>query len=208
MLVTQECNFSCSYCYQKKGHHFLDISTIQNTLDCLLPHFAQESFLNFSGGEPLLQFDLIKETVKLVKYKKLKKNIKFSITTNGSLIDEKILQFLRRNKFSLMLSYDGLAQNSSRCENSQSQMVSKIKKLLSSPEIELEIHSVFTPMSIHHLSVSLRHIMELGIQNASLAFSYIHPWSEDQIMFLKNELSRARSFLLSFYKKNASIPIK
>lgn len=208
LLVTEECNYSCSYCYQKKGQQYLDISAAQNTINCLLPHLAQDCFINFSGGEPLLAFDLIQKTVDFIKNKNLNKNIQFAITTNGSRINEKILTFLRHNRFSLMLSFDGTAQNFSRCKNSYAHISSLIKKLLYYPEIELEIHSVFTPQTIHQLYKSMKHIFALGIQNASLAFSYIHPWNAAELQLLKIELSRVMALLLSIYKQNSSIPLK
>jgi sulfatase maturation enzyme AslB (radical SAM superfamily) len=112
-----------------------------------LPHLTEDYFINFYGGEPLLSFELIKKAVALLKKKNTDsgKRGSFSITTNGTLLTKEIIQFLNENKFSVELSFDGLAQDVNRKKGSVKKIVPIIKELLNCSDINLEINSVFSP---------------------------------------------------------------
>jgi len=68
-----------------------------------LPHLTENYYLNFYGGEPLLSFELIKQTISLLNNanKESGKKSDYSITTNGSLLSDEIIQFLDEHKFSV-----------------------------------------------------------------------------------------------------------
>lgn len=208
-IVTEECNFKCSYCYQKKGKKYIDVSTIEKALDFFFPFLTEECCINFYGGEPLLAFEKIRGAVSYIqdKNRKLKKQVQYSIAINGSLINDDILHFLNQYKFSLLLSFDGFAQDISRKRGSFRQIVSIIEKLLKSPDIDLEINSVFTPATVGYLSKSIQFIIELGVPNIALSLSKISPWEHSSILQLKKELVSLKGFILSFYKRTASIPL-
>lgn len=207
--VTEECNFNCAYCFQKKGRRNIDISTIEKALNFFFPFLTKECSINFYGGEPLLAYNQIRHAVSAIfeKNKRLKKHIQFSMTTNGSLIDDDILNFLNQHKFLLTVSFDGLAQDISKKKGSFKQIVSVIKELLMYPDIDLETNSVFTPTTVGYLSQSIQFIIELGVQNIDLSLHKMIPWDSSSLSQLKEELISLRGFLLSFYKKEGKIPL-
>jgi uncharacterized protein len=208
-IVTEDCNFNCSYCHQIKGEKSIDPSTVEKTLDFFLPFLTEECYINFYGGEPLLAFDMIKHTVSTIqqKNKRLKKHATFSITTNGSLINHDILNFLNQHKFLLLLSFDGLAQDVSRKRGSFKQIVSIIKKIQKYSDIGLETNSVFTPATVGYLSRSIQLISELGVPNIDLSLDKISPWDSSSLSQLEKELTVLREFLLSSYENTESIPL-
>lgn len=209
LIVTEECNFNCPYCYQKKGKRHLDASIIEKAIDFFFSFLTEESFINFYGGEPLLAFDQIRHAVNYIQYKnkKEKKQIRYSITTNGSLLDDDILQFLDQHKFSVLLSFDGYAQETYRKKGSLDQIVSIIKKIIRKTDIALETNSVFTPKTIKYLSKSIRFIAELGVPEIDFSLCKISQWSTPSLLKFKKELSTLRNFLLSHYKKEGNIPL-
>lgn len=209
LFVTDDCNYSCSYCYQKKGKKYIDISTIENALDFFWPFLKEECYINFYGGEPLLAFGQIRHTLDYIqdKNKKKKKQIQFTMTTNGSLIDDDTLQFLNQHKFSLLLSFDGIVQDLSRKKESFSQIRSIIEKLLAYPGIDLETNSVFTPATIGYLSKAIQSIIELGAPNVGTSLCQISSWEPHVLTQLKEELTSLRGFGLSYYQKMGSIPL-
>ena len=208
-ILTEECNYSCSYCYQKRGEKKVDVSTVENATDFFLPYLTDYSNISFTGGEPLLAFDQIKKAVDYIQVKNrtFHKKIHYYITTNGSLINGDILEFLNQYKFSLVLSFDGFAQDISREKGSFKQIVSIIEKILKSPYIDLETNSVFTPATVRYLSKSIQYLMELGISNINIALSKIPPWDSSSLLRLKKELVSLKEFILSFYKKTETIPL-
>lgn len=208
-VITEECNFRCSYCYQQKRFKFLDKSIIRNALDFFFPFLKEESYIHFYGGEPLLAFELIRQAVDCIRSLNIgaKKAIKYTISTNGSLLNDKILSFLSQHRFSILLSFDGLAQDISKQKGSFRRIVSNINKLLDTPDIELETNSVFTQRTIGYLTRSVQFINDLGVQKISYALSQISPWERSQVILLKKELVNLRRMMLTSYKNTGRIPL-
>lgn len=208
-ITTENCNFSCTYCYQKVRKKNIETSTINKAVDFFLPFLKEKSFVNFHGGEPFLAFDQIREAVEYIRdrNRRPKKQIYYSVVTNGSLINDDILELLKENKFSVLLSFDGFAQDISRKKGSFKRTVEIIEKLLECPEIHLELCSVFIPETLEFLSRSLQFTIEMGVTNVYLSFSTLQAWNLDSLRKLKEELASTRGFLLTFYKRTGFVPL-
>lgn len=115
--VTEDCNLRCKYCIytgsyagsrvHRKQNMTLEVA--KNAIDYLYAHCADSKpplAIGFYGGEPLLNFELIEQVVPYCK-DRIKKPLLFTITTNGTLLSEKIIKFLRDNCVSLLVSMDG-----------------------------------------------------------------------------------------------------
>jgi uncharacterized protein len=115
LFVSQSCNMQCSYCYaQENGSNkrkcLMDFNTAKKTIDYLIkssngrPHL----FVMFTGGEPLLNFGVIQETVEYCKKVGPPKGIKFSfqISTNGSYLNEEIQDFIVENNIEVHVSFN------------------------------------------------------------------------------------------------------
>lgn len=117
LQVTQNCNFRCRYCtYAFNGgstrthtHKSMTLDVAKKSVDFLSTHCADARDVNiaFYGGEPLLNFELIKEIVKYSKDVIYNKNITYSMTTNFSVVTDEIVDFLSENRFKLLISLDG-----------------------------------------------------------------------------------------------------
>lgn len=208
-ILTEECNYNCSYCYQKRGEQTADVFTVENAIDFFLPYLTDHSNISFTGGEPLLAFEQIRQAVDYIQVKNraLNKKIYYYITSNGSLINDDILEFLNQHEFSLVLSFDGFAQDIYREKGSFKQIITIIEKILESPDINLETNSVFTPATVRYLPKSIQFLMELGISNINIAFSKITPWDSSSLLRLKKELTTLKRFILPFYEKTRTIPL-
>ncbi|MFQ6037317.1 MAG: radical SAM protein, partial [Candidatus Aminicenantales bacterium] len=97
LFVTNACNFDCVYCYQKKGRNTIEHRTLERALDFFLPFLTRYPHINFYGGEPLLAFDRIVQAVHYCESQanRSRRRFRYSITTNGSLVDDEVLGFLR-----------------------------------------------------------------------------------------------------------------
>lgn len=115
LMVCQECNLRCSYCfgeggeYSDKGKMSFEVGkeSIQFGFD---NHKNQDSMsVVFFGGEPLMQFNLIKEWVSFSKVEAKKRNMKvtFGITTNATLVTAEIADFFKQNHFNVTISIGG-----------------------------------------------------------------------------------------------------
>jgi len=208
LILTEQCNFDCAYCYQKKGRQRLDSALLTRAIRFFEPFFARECFIDFYGGEPLLAFAEIKRAVEQITGLSKRRRIKahFSLTTNGSLLDDEILNFLEDHRFSILLSFDGLAQDISRKKGSFDFLVSLIPKILYRPRISLETNSVFTSDTIHFLSRSIELIDQLGVRKFSVGFGHRRPWTSSSLLRQKKELARVRRYFRSRYHKMTDVP--
>ena len=123
--VTSDCNFSCRYCcfgemYDDDRTHsrrYMTIENVKQTFAYFLPRWRENKknstsphiiSVSFYGGEPLLNFSLIKQTIDYCKELESRLNLKFnySMTSNGMLLD-KYMDYIVENNFSLLCSLDG-----------------------------------------------------------------------------------------------------
>ena len=112
--LTNACNLNCSYCYHRRDsnrnmRHSLSLSDLDTMIRNLLQHNEREAEFIWHGGEPLLTgldtFAFIVERQKLHNTKNLL--IRNSVQTNGTLLDDKYIQFFKENNFSIGISIDG-----------------------------------------------------------------------------------------------------
>lgn len=115
LQVTQNCNLRCNYCvysgsYQNRIHtnKRMSLETAVKAIDFLLAHSVDSESLGlgFYGGEPLLEFELIKKCIKYIK-SKTNKELIITLTTNATLINKEILDFFSENGVYLTISLDG-----------------------------------------------------------------------------------------------------
>jgi uncharacterized protein len=210
-IVTDDCNFNCSYCMQKKEKKYMDQITIKTAMDFFYPFLKGDKiYISFYGGEPLLAYDKIEYAVQLLqeKNKTRNKNIEFSLTTNGSLITDEMLEFFNHHRFGLMLSFDGLAQDKGRKKGTIDQMVQVLKRIRAYPGIDFDINSVFTPATITALTESVRFMTGLDKSEMTVNFSTLEEWNPPDMDALRTELKRLSDFLLSYYQEKGTIPVK
>lgn len=114
--VTTNCNLGCKYCSAagKYAEHKsgkpqnMPVETALKAVKFLLDNSenSETRYIGFYGGEPLLRFDLVKAVVDFVNKKGIK-NHRFSMTTNGALLNKEIVDFFIQHDFSLLFSLDG-----------------------------------------------------------------------------------------------------
>ena len=145
LMVAQECNMACVYCYGSAGTYggggLMPAETARRSVDWLISHSGdnRDLIVIFFGGEPLLNLPVIRRTVDYAKRmgEQMGKTFSFSVTTNASLADEAAIDFLRANQFEIIISFDGtqVAQNRQRPFKdggpSYAAVVPRIKQLLS-----------------------------------------------------------------------------
>lgn len=112
--INQRCNLRCQYCYlgEKNGTK-MSYETACKAIDRAFLytkiHKDQTLWIDFIGGEPLLDFDMICKLVEYIYQKnaEVKYKLLFSLTTNATIFNEEILAFLLENEFAIKVSIDG-----------------------------------------------------------------------------------------------------
>lgn len=209
LTLTDNCNFSCSYCYKPKSNAFLNFAKAREALLFFLPYLVDTSYITFYGGEPLLCFDQIRKIVHFLDNRKLKfkKEFHYSISTNGSLMSEEVINFFDEHRFRVGLSFDVLSQDITRKADSFGAMVSLIQRLQKYENISLETNSVFIPDTVKTLSDSMKFLWEIGVQRIRYSFSYIEQWEKEAISDFEREMEKLKKFMGKIYNETQKIPI-
>ncbi len=114
--VAHDCNLTCQYCFASQGDYkakrsLMSVETGKKALDFLLQNSGARKNLevDFFGGEPLMNFDVVRELVQYGREEEIKhgKNFRFTITTNGVLLDEEKMSFINEHFDNIVLSLDG-----------------------------------------------------------------------------------------------------
>ena len=114
--IAHTCNLNCSYCFASQGKYHGDRAVMsfevgKRALDFLIEHSGSRRNLevDFFGGEPLMNFQVVKDLVAYARSmeKEHNKNFRFTLTTNGLLIDDDVIDFANRECSNVVLSLDG-----------------------------------------------------------------------------------------------------
>ena len=114
--IAHTCNLNCSYCFASQGKYHGDRALMpfevgKRALDFLVEHSGSRHNLevDFFGGEPLMNFDVVKQLVAYARSieKEKDKHFRFTLTTNGVLIDDDVIDFVNREMSNVVLSLDG-----------------------------------------------------------------------------------------------------
>ena len=127
--VAHGCNMDCEYCFAGKGEYsgksgIMSLEVGKRALDYLVENSGSRRHLevDFFGGEPLINWDVCKELVKYGREleKKHDKIFNFTLTTNGVLIDDDVIDFTNREMGNVVLSMDGRRETHDRMRHSKS----------------------------------------------------------------------------------------
>ena len=114
--VAHSCNLNCSYCFAGQGKYhgesaLMPLEVGKRALDFLVENSGSHTNLevDFFGGEPLMNWDVVKQLVEYARSveKERGKNFRFTLTTNGMLIDDDVIDFANREMSNVVLSLDG-----------------------------------------------------------------------------------------------------
>lgn len=112
--AAHDCNLACAYCFGEKGAYgkreIMSLKTAKAAIDYLLINSVRKNLeVDFFGGEPLINFEVVKQTVKYAREqeKKYGKNIRFTLTTNCYHITDEMIDFINSEIKNIVLSIDG-----------------------------------------------------------------------------------------------------
>ena len=181
--IAHDCNLACRYCFAEEGEYhgrkaLMSYEVGKAALDFLIAESGNRRNLevDFFGGEPLLSFEVVK---KLVAYgreqeKLHNKNFRFTLTTNGVLLNDEIMEFANREMANVVLSIDGRKEVNDRMRpfrkgaGSYDLIVPKFQKFAESRNQEkYYVRGTFTHNNLD-FSEDVLHLADLGFQQISV----------------------------------------
>ena len=183
MHIAHTCNLNCSYCFASQGKYHGDRAMMsfevgKQAFDFLIANSGTRKNLevDFFGGEPLMNFDVIKELVAYARSieKEHGKNFRFTLTTNGVLIDDDVIDFANREMSNVVLSLDGRKEVHDRFrvdyngKGSWEKIVPKFQKLVEAREGKnYYMRGTFTHHNPDFLE-DIKEMLSLGFRELSM----------------------------------------
>lgn len=181
--VAHDCNLACKYCFAGKGEYdgpkgLMNFETGKRALDFLVEKSGTRKNLevDFFGGEPLLNWEVCK---KLVEYgrsieKEHGKNFRFTLTTNGVLVNDEVIDFCNREMGNVVLSLDGRKETHDRLrttcngKGSYDLIVDKFKKFANARnQADYYMRGTYTHYNTD-FSKDIIHMADLGFKELSI----------------------------------------
>ncbi len=181
--IAHTCNLNCSYCFASQGKYqgeraLMSFEVGKQAFDYLIANSGSRRNLevDFFGGEPLMNFDTVKRLVEYARSveKAHNKNFRFTLTTNGMLIDDDVIEFANREMSNVVLSLDG-RQNihdhfrvDYNGQGSYEKIVPKFKKLVEARGgKDYYMRGTFTHNNIDFTN-DIFHMADLGFKELSM----------------------------------------
>lgn len=181
--VAHDCNMNCQYCFAGEGEYcgtrgLMSFETAKNAIDFLVENSTGRRNLevDFFGGEPLLNWEVCKKTVEYARSieDKKDKNFRFTLTTNGLLIDDDVIEFANREMSNVVLSLDGRKEINDRMRKMKNGLgtydivVDKFKKLVDKRgNKDYYIRGTYTKNNLD-FTQDILHMAELGFRELSM----------------------------------------
>lgn len=216
--INQICNFRCSYCYLgKKSGNIMSEDAAYAGVDLALlnaqKHKDKRLWVDFVGGEALLSFELICKIVRYIEQHAAKKNItvNYSMTTNGSIMNEQILKFIIDKKVHIKLSIDGdkTIHNKNRKLIDGKGSFEIIRENLSTfklyekyTHINVQAAHVITRNNYKEVFLAVRYLVDqLGFNVIDSSLDNTARWKQDEIDILVDEWEKIICYYLVKYNQ-------
>ena len=191
--VAHDCNLRCKYCFGDTGGFqgercLMSAEVGKKAIDFVIKNSAERKNIeiDYFGGEPLMNFDVVKEITDYAKKEGEKhgKNFRFTITTNGILLNDEIKEYINENMSNVVLSIDGRKETNDRVRyrvdgsGSYDTIVPKFKDLAESRDQDrYYVRGTFTAYNTE-FAQDVIHLADLGFKQTSVE-PVVAPETED-----------------------------
>ncbi len=217
LSLTHSCNLACDYCYAGRSfNRHMSLETAQRAVDFAMERTQPNERIEFAffGGEPLLRFDLIKQTVQYIheQTSHSPRQIIFSLTSNGTILTEEILDFLLREHIDYCISLDGPEHVHDRHRvfpngrGSFHQVVSNLVWALSRLQ-RIQVNAVYGPTTFEYLPETVAMLLELGVPSIHLNMDILGHWQKEHWERFAPIFQQVADLYIASYERGQEVAI-
>jgi sulfatase maturation enzyme AslB (radical SAM superfamily) len=215
LLLTERCNFDCIYCYRRGRDGRTMSERVAATAIGLLRASAQPAVeLHFSGGEPLLEFDLLRRIVETAVHQLAGRTaLTLSVSTNGSLLTPERIRYLAERGVRLQLSFDGVAAAQDRRCPGSFETLDEVLRQLRESEPQYFASSVTVAMTIDSRSAafvadSAEYFLQRGVNGLRLSVTCTPDpgWTEATSTELMKQMQDTVPLAARLYEETGRVP--
>ena len=217
--LTNNCNLSCKYCFEKNKSKELDMMserTIIDTIDTAYSsHYVNPNFnniftINFFGGEPLLNWKAMKACIDHCNEKSYK--VFYGVTTNLTILTDEMIDYIDKYRIHLLVSIDGIKEvHDKNRSNSFDKVMKNLQKLKDRDLlIYVEARMTVMPEDAVHMYDSVIHLADFGLDNICPMPVTDVEWSTEQLSSYRENFYKITEWFIETtnhpdYKRNISI---
>lgn len=213
ILISEDCNLACKYCFVKNGHYYgkstlMELDVGKKSIDFLIKKSGNQKnlFVNFFGGEPLINFKILEKIViyAIKQGEKWNKKFYFSLTTNGTLLSNETVNFINKHQISVLISIDGdvYSQNINRPFSggggSYLRIIDNLKNL-NQKKISYSARATVSSLTINKIAENFEHLLSLGFKKVHFA-NALSPTGK-MFLYSKNDIKEIKKQYSSISKK-------
>lgn len=216
IYLTTECNFQCTYCYEEYTKCLtLDKEMLIDILDFILDLESNKESdvfaVNFMGGEPLLKKELIYQAVNYIK-EKCKKKVLYYITTNGSLLNEEMIFWMKENDFFVRISIDGNRETHRKNRlqkdgnNAYATIMQNLKSIKKSG-LKYTIRMTVANNTLDQIYDNVRYFQTLGFDKLSIVLDINMQFEEAEEDIFRKQMKKVARYYLDVVDDNPNFSI-
>lgn len=215
LVLTHDCNLGCGYCYAgAKFQKRMSPETATKAVDLAFVDGAREAQISFFGGEPLLAYEqlVVSATYARSQAKARGVELKLSVTTNGTLLDEARAATLEALGVYVALSIDGTreAHDSGRSllgGGSSFDQVTRGLGVLVGRGVPFETISVVTPQNAHLVGETVEFLFAAGVPRVGLNPCYEAAFTDEELAGWERGLERAADVMIDWYRRGRIVSV-
>lgn len=198
IYLTEDCNLRCSYCYEgeNKRKKTLSSAKLRQSIDFIVENnpIGEDIHLTFLGGEPLLNKGMIFEFINIIEeeHPEIKHIFKYAITTNGILLNEKLVELFKEYSFNVSISIDGdkethnLNRVSINGKDVYDTIISKMQ-LMQERSLDFSVRMTVTQNNVSALYSNVCYFYEMGIKKINIGMDTMADWTDEYLKILDEQ---------------------
>ncbi|OME05863.1 radical SAM/SPASM domain-containing protein [Paenibacillus odorifer] len=202
------CNLQCTYCYEgiEKRTAVLKEEVMHDAIDFMIENNPEDEKINLVllGGEPLLNKRIFLSLFEYIenKYTEYKDIFEFEMTTNGILLDDKVVSIVKNNNFKLLISIDGdkethnLNRKSLNEKDYYDTIMRNVHKLLNG-NVRFGVRMTVTCNNVHLFYKNVLYFYNMGIKKIHAAYDDFGTWTPETLGILDDQMNLLDEFYLS-----------
>lgn len=201
IYLAEGCNLKCTYCYEgiEKRSEKMDVPTMEQTLSFIFKNVLENEKIHivFLGGEPLLNKVVFIHAINWINshHCQIKEQIMMEMTSNGILLDEEIMDIVKKEDINLSVSIDGTEQTQMKNRisvsgiNTYKTILNNVQKMIHK-NIRFNIRMTVTCNNVQDMYNNVCYFLGMGVKRIYLAYDYFANWDEEKLRILDDQMER------------------
>ena len=217
LMLSGRCNLACAYCYQdrRRVRGSLAWDSVRAALDAVIDRAPEEFGVEFSGGEPLLEPDLLRRAVEYVERHRAGRTVSYMLTTNGTLLSRDLLRYARRHRFRIRLSFDGVAPAQDLRSSGTFVILDRLLNLLRDEyptyfRDSVNVGMTLLASTIPHLAESVRYFIGKGVADIGVSphSTWDPDWQAASRAELQEQVDEILKLSLDHWRRTRLVPVE